>query len=73
MFLIMGLSGLIFSSCKNQSEADKTNPFFSEYNTPFSVPPFEKIMAKHYMPAFEKGMIEGRKDIETLVKNQAGT
>jgi peptidyl-dipeptidase Dcp len=71
MFLIMGLSGLIFSSCKNQSDADKTNPFFSEYNTPFYVPPFEKIMAKHYMPAFEKGMTEGRKDIQNLVKNQA--
>ena len=70
MLLIMGLSGLIFSSCKNQSEADKINPFFSEYNTPFNVPPFEKIKAKHYMPAFEKGMEEGRKDIEDLVKNQ---
>lgn len=67
----MGLSGLIFSSCKNQSGADKINPFFSEYNTPFSVPPFEKIKAKHYMPAFEKGMNEGRKDIENLVKNEA--
>jgi peptidyl-dipeptidase Dcp len=28
-------------------------------------------MAKHYMPAFEKGMTEGRKDIQNLVKNQA--
>jgi peptidyl-dipeptidase Dcp len=66
----MGFSGLIFSSCKNQPVADKTNPFFSEYNTPFNVPPFEKIMAKHYMPAFEKGMVDGRKEIETLVKNK---
>ena len=70
MLLIMGLSGLVLSSCKNQSGADKINPFFSEYNTPFNVPPFEKIKAKHYMPAFEKGMNEGRKDIENLVKNQ---
>jgi peptidyl-dipeptidase Dcp len=71
MLLIMGLSGLVLSSCKNQSGADKINPFFSEYNTSFNVPPFEKIKAKHYMPAFEKGMNEGRKDIENLVKNQA--
>jgi len=71
MLLIVGLSGLVLSSCKNQSEADKINPFFSEYNTPFNVPPFEKIKSKHYMPAFEKGMNEGRKDIEALVKNQA--
>ena len=70
MFLIMGFSGLIFSSCRNQSDTDKTNPFFAEYNTPFNVPPFEKVMAKHYMPAFEKGMTEGKKDIQDLVMNQ---
>ena len=69
MLVIIGLSGLIFNSCKNQPEVDNTNPFFSEYNTPFNVPPFEKIMAKHYMPAFEKGMAEGRLDIQNLVKN----
>jgi peptidyl-dipeptidase Dcp len=66
----MGFSGLIFSSCRNQSDSGKDNPFFSEYNTPFNVPPFEKIMAKHYMPAFEEGMTEGKKDIQDLVKNQ---
>lgn len=65
----MGLTATSFSSCKNQPEADKSNPFYQEYNTPFQVPPFETIMAKHYMPAFEKGMEEGRKDIEKLVKN----
>jgi peptidyl-dipeptidase Dcp len=65
----MGLTAFSFTSCKNQPEANKNNPFFSDYNTPFNVPPFEKIMAKHYMPAFEKGMEEGRKDIEKLIKN----
>ena len=67
IFLLMGFYGLIFTSCRNNS--DKGNPFFSEYNTPFNVPPFEKIKAKHFMPAFEKGIEEGRKDIEKLVQN----
>ena len=66
----MGLSVITIASCKNQGEADKSNPFFSEFNTPFNVPPFEKIMAKHYMPAFEKGMAEGRRSIDLLIKNQ---
>lgn len=70
MLLIMGLSGLAVTSCNNKPEVDKNNPFFSEYNTPFNVPPFEKIKAKHYMPAFEKGMAEGRLDIQNLVKNR---
>lgn len=47
-----------------------SNPFYSEYNTPFNVPPFEKIMARHYMPAFEKGMADGRKEIEVLAGNR---
>ena len=56
--------------CKQQVVVvDKTNPFFTAYNTPFDVPPFEKIMAKHYMPAFEKGMAEGKKDLKKILDN----
>jgi len=58
------------TGCKTQQPVDTSNPFFSVYNTPFGVPPFEKIMAKHYVPAFEKGMTEGRADIEKIVKNK---
>ncbi len=57
-------------SCKNEPGIDKSNPFFSEFNTPFNIPPFEKIMAGHYMPAFEKGMADGRKEIEQIIKNR---
>jgi len=32
------------------------NPFFSEYKTPFQVPPFDLIETEHFMPAFEEGM-----------------
>lgn len=70
MLLLMGLSAFTLNSCQNQPEVDKSNPFFSEYNTPFNVPPFEKIMAKHYLPAFERGMEEGRKDLKALIENR---
>jgi peptidyl-dipeptidase Dcp len=46
------------------------NPFFTEYNTPFGVPPFDKIQNKHYMPAFEKGMEEGREELLKIVGNK---
>ena len=65
---MMTMSALIANAgCKNKSEADMSNPFFSKFDTPFNVPPFEKIMAKHYMPAFEKGMEEGRKGLEKIL------
>ena len=58
------------ASCKNEPEKDLTNPFFSEFDTPFNVPPFEKITAKHYVPAFEQGIKEGRADIKRIVNNK---
>jgi len=61
---------IALSSCKNEPKVDMSNPFFSEFDTPFNVPPFEKIMAKHYMPAFEKGMNDLEKEIKTLIDNK---
>jgi peptidyl-dipeptidase Dcp len=71
MLLISGIVNLAITSCKNQPEVDKSNPFFATYNTPFDVPPFEKIKAKHYMPAFEKGMSEGKAEIDALLKSKS--
>jgi peptidyl-dipeptidase Dcp len=32
------------------------NPFFGEFETPFSAPPFERIKNAHYAPAFQQGI-----------------
>ncbi len=64
MFALIANAG-----CRTKPEVDMTNPFFSQYDTPFNVPPFEKIMAKHYMPAFEKGMEEGRKGLGIILNS----
>ena len=34
----------------------ETNPFLEEYTTEYQIPPFDKIKAEHYIPAFEKGI-----------------
>jgi peptidyl-dipeptidase Dcp len=70
MLLISGFISLSFPACKEKPEPDKSNPFFKAYNTPFDVPPFEKIMSKHYLPAFEQGMAEGRIEIEKIVNDK---
>jgi len=61
----------LFMSCTNESkeELDKNNPFFSDYDTPFEVPPFDKINNSHYMPAFEKGMEIHKKEVEAILSN----
>lgn len=45
------------------------NPFFEPYNTPFDVPPFDKIANAHYMPAFEEGMKQHLAEIDAIVNN----
>jgi peptidyl-dipeptidase Dcp len=73
MFLICGFMCLSVPGCKNKPIAvNRTNnPFFSAYDTPFNVPPFEKILAKHYMPAFIKGMEDGRQEIRNIANSKS--
>lgn len=71
LLLICGFAVIAMSGCKNKPMvvADTANPFYSVFNTPFDVPPFEKIKDVHYVPAFEKGMAEGRRDLAKILQN----
>ena len=64
---------VILGACtsQQQSDVDKTtpNPFFTEYTTPFGVPPFDQIEVAHYKPALLKGMEEHAKEVEAIVSN----
>ncbi len=52
------------------SEAELAgNPFLEEWDTPYGVPPFAVIENGHYMPAFKKGILEQRADIEAIAQN----
>jgi peptidyl-dipeptidase Dcp len=73
ILILISLSILIMISCNNKNTGNKDNlkdnPFFSEYTTPFQVPPFDKIDTSHYMPAFIEGMKQEKEDIEKIVNN----
>jgi len=51
--------------------AQDNNPFFSEYKTPYGVPPFEQIENEHYLPAFERGIKEHSAEINTIIAIRA--
>ncbi|MCX6606693.1 MAG: M3 family metallopeptidase [Acidobacteria bacterium] len=44
------------------------NPFFSEWTTPFGLPPFAAIQASHFLPAFEEGMRLERAEVAAIVE-----
>ncbi|RRN77839.1 M3 family peptidase, partial [Pseudoxanthomonas sp. SGD-10] len=50
----------------NVSAQQNQNPFFTAYNTPFQVPPFEQIKPEHFMPAFEEGMKQQSSRIRSI-------
>ena len=71
LFVILLILPLVILSCKQETKIkEKNNPFLSEYNTPFDVPPFDKINVEHFIPAFEKGMEEHKKEVEAILGNE---
>lgn len=64
LFLLLFIAGLLCSCLKQEK-----NPFFSEFDTPFQVPPFDKIQEEHYLPAFKEGMELQNMEIEAIVNN----
>ncbi len=67
LILIAGMA-TVMGACGSHKVTDN-NPFLSEYNTPFEVPPFDKIEMKHYKPAFIQGMEEETKEVEAIANN----
>ncbi|MDD4515081.1 M3 family metallopeptidase [Massilibacteroides sp.] len=59
------------SSGSKTDSVDTGNPFFTEYTTPFGVPPFDQIKLEHYKPAFLQGMKEQVKEIEKIINQTA--
>lgn len=67
LFAVLFMSAV---GCNNSRQTDQ-NPLLSiqEWNTPFGVPPFDKIKAEHYMPAFEQAMSRHNAEIDAIVNN----
>lgn len=67
--LIAATAVAMLSGCASPKKSAEDNPFLSEYDTPFQVPPFEKIKMEHYKPAFLKGMEEQAAEINAIVND----
>lgn len=66
---IVALITLFGCNTQTKENMPTENPFFTEYTTPFQVPPFESIKAEHYMPAFKEGMKEQKSNVEKIISN----
>lgn len=60
-------AGILMQSCAEKSVSD--NPLLTKFDTPFEVPPFDKIKDAHYLPAFHAGIKEQQAEIESIANN----
>ena len=66
----LALLTMAVSSCGDRSEPTLAeNPLLAEWDTPFGVPPFDRIENEHYLPAFREGMRRNRAEIDALTSN----
>ena len=72
MWMAAGLA-VVLGACSQVNKEGKAdavaNPFFTAYQTPFGVPPFDQIQFADYKPALLKGMEEQKAEIEAIVQN----
>ena len=59
------------NSCSKEENASTGNPLLDEWNTEMGIPPFDKIRAEHYEPAFEEAMKVHNEEIDAIVRNEA--
>ncbi len=65
------LSSILLLGCGSKKEGKdlSQNPFLQEWNTPFGVPPFDKISESDYLPAFEEGMKQQMEEVNAIINN----
>lgn len=61
--LILTTTLMLMACTKHQ------NPFFTEWNTPYGLPPFEQITDADYLPAIEEGIKQQQAEIDAIANN----
>lgn len=56
--------------CQDQDKPQQTdNPLLLSYDTPFQVPPFDRIKDEHFRPAFKAALEQHNLEIDSIVNN----
>jgi len=66
---LLVLGNLLTIEAQNIKESTTMNPFFQAYDTPFQVPPFDKIKNVHFKPAILEGISKHEAEIAAIANN----
>lgn len=75
--LFLGAALLVLSACapktyvpSPEAEGVTSNPFFSDWGTPFETPDFSRISEDHYVPAIKEGIKQEQAEVDVIIANQ---
>ena len=63
------IGNMLTIEAQEKKEAMTMNPFFQAYDTPFNVPPFDKIKNEHFKPAILEGISKHETEINAIAAN----
>ncbi|RDI52291.1 M3 family metallopeptidase [Flavobacterium glaciei] len=69
LFLMLVIGNMFTIQAQEKKENTTMNPFFQAYNTPFNVPPFDKIKNEHFKPAILEGIAKHQAEIDAIANN----
>lgn len=69
LFLMLVIGNMLTIQAQEKQENTTMNPFFQAYNTPFNVPPFDKIKNEHFKPAILEGIAKHQAEIDAIANN----
>ncbi len=70
LYLIFFTALIFFFACDQKNKEMNDNPLLATFDTPYEVPPFDRIMNKHYLPAFKEAMKVQKDEIDAIVNNK---
>lgn len=62
---------LLAASPMAMAQSAPDNPFLKPYDTPYGIPPFERITTAHFLPAIKAGIAEQNENILNITRNRA--
>ncbi len=65
------IAGMAITNHSCTMDKGHENPFIGEYDTPYGIPPFDKITYDDYIPALKAGIEQQKKAVEAIVNNPA--
>ncbi|MBQ0024311.1 MAG: M3 family metallopeptidase [Bacteroidales bacterium] len=63
--LLLAIMLIAITSC------NRTNPFLTQWDTPYGIPPFEQIEESDYLPAIDAGIEQQKAEIDAIIANEA--